>query len=219
MKIKDISVREIHVNDETDDTVVTTKLIGKGMFCAAYQDVVSDDIYLFMREDKYCPGKAILSFCDPSPHIPLMEWIDDVETEFAGKTTHYNVWRTTRSLPLKASCKKAWKQYNALKTAWEEAINQVRSRQGLRKGRNYAWGDIEFYVIYEDFVKALRHESLGLESTFVDAVENLCETAMNYGESLWFEFVKPNLGVSPEGKLILRDVLFDRELVARFLWK
>ena len=127
MKIKDISVREIHVNDETDDTVVTTKLIGEGMFCKAYQDVVSDDIYLFMREDRYCPGKEILSFCVPSPHIPPMERLDNVETCFASKTIFYNVWKTKLSLPLKAAYKKAWKQYNALKTAWEEAISLASS--------------------------------------------------------------------------------------------
>ncbi len=208
MEIQDVKLRRITVKE--NETILTERL-GKGAFCEAYKDTASEDVYLFMNENNWCPGKEILRQCDKSCFIPDMMYFGSTETRSRSRIATYEIWKTTYSKSLKAQHKQAWSQYKTLEKAWVQCILEIRKRNPVQYSRNYpkyAYGDIPFYAMTEIFTDLLR--LWGTDTGLVDSLEDICNITLNYGDSIWLEFYPKNLGVTADGQLILRDIVVDR---------
>ncbi len=213
MKIHDSKTRRIEFETPFGTKTVFTERIGKGQFCEAFRD--GYDVYLFMNQSRFCPGKEALAlWCEKSPHLPSMTNEGEVSTSSLKGVTWYTVYKTSFTEKLTAKHKTAWKQYKILKSAWENARTNLlvsKTKVLATLGKN-SLREIPFSYMLEEFLEILR-SCADFPSSLIDAIEDLGNAASNYGDSMYFEFSPRNLGVTEDGVLVLRDILFDREKV------
>lgn len=217
MRIKDKQIRTISYYNPTSqrDEVVQTERLHSGEFCTAYLDKSTNDVFIFMNVEKMCPGKEILTFCDPSGHIPPMLHVDDTEVRSTFKITEYRVWRTTFSGALQARSKKAWAQYKTLKKAWEVTLEE------MLKNHPHKWNEPQKYFAeqldFDDMVMPFLDllQMWNVDADLVKDLSRLYSVGSMYGASMWWEFAPRNLGVSDTGELVLRDIALDREILAK----
>lgn len=173
-----------------NDLELIASYLGKGLFAKAYR--VDDRVYIFATDPMKDAIAEIRRYegQGENPHIPLVERIGMDER------TGDNIYLMPYYEPLSAKHKSAWNHARIIQREHERLIGQL--------GFNYTG-----YALAD----TLRNGE-GFPKSLADAIEEMSNWALNYGTP-GMEFNKANLSVS-DGKLILRDVLFDRELLDRY---
>ena len=166
-------------------------------------------VLLITKENDY--SKEILSRgginpqLDGLPHIPV---VDTVTEDHRGRAGEYHrVYLMDYYPTLTADNREAWRQFRALDKAHDTAH------------REKCFATVGKEPIYT-FAHQISNETLDLArpdipESLAEALQALIDAAASYGSSWGVEFRKANLGMDTEGRLILRDCLFDAEL----LWK
>lgn len=166
--------------------------LGKGAFAEAFR--VEGDVFCFVKEDW---TKEAISDID-QPHLPRIERVD-VQEDRDGENIY--VYKMPFYEPLTAKCRTAWMEYREL----ERALAEARAAFSHRPGGVYNGYEIMCRTI----------ERANVSDELRAALETLRDSAMNYGSSITFEFAPRNLGVDESGRLVLRDVLFDQEIMEK----
>jgi hypothetical protein len=183
---------------------IRLRKIGKGAFSVAYveerTDTVRPRVFVFSDDGVY--DKELLAMAHESaprnPHLPAVERY--------GSTATQSVY----TMPLyKAPLRKdddtvGWRDYLALKKCRDEAYAPA---YGGPRNRGKTG-----YEINEDVYACA--EAKGVRPSLLEALRALIDTAANYGEAYVFEFSPRNLATH-EGRLVLLDVLYDREALQR----
>ena len=183
---------------------IRLRKIGKGAFSVAYveerTDTVRPRVFVFSDDGVY--DKELLAMAHESapsnPHLPAVERY--------GSTATQSVY----TMPLyKAPLRKdddtvGWRDYLALKKCRDEAYAPA---YGGPRNRGKTG-----YEINEDVYACA--EAKGVRPSLLEALRALIDTASNYGEAYVFEFSPRNLATH-EGRLVLLDVLYDRDVLQR----
>lgn len=167
---------------------VLAEYLGKGRHAKAYR--IGNGVLLYVRD---CLMKEAIAGIN-HVHVPTIEYVD----------THceVTVWKMPFYQPLASKYTEAWAQAKELMrvTADANALIQQRNRKIHHTDLGY---QMARYVC----------DTANIPELLRDALEEMIEKAKNYGEGVTFEFSRRNLGVDEQGRLILRDVLYDRRLV------
>jgi len=200
---------------------VPIKQIGKGMFSKAYLTTTGTPyVYLFTREDNGGDyAKRILSELTPNPGD---KWR---RSRYLPKTVDLgclNDGSCVYRMPLyraplrKKDSEKAWKQYRALEKCWNEATRNIKNKLA----KKYDWQNAAYQYQYHgrdimDEVVECARKSKDVPAGLVNALNELVEESANYGNDYTFEFSPRNLATTESGHLILLDVVFSLESVAK----
>ena len=193
-------IRTITVNDQKLDAC----FLGSGHYCRAY--LVGDTVYCYVKQEDYM--KEMVARCSRMPHIPDVK--EHGEVSIHGK--FYNLYSMPFYEPLTAQHVQAWQDYRALQREHKAAQDEVKAKQDFWRHPGAFW-DIynnEVNVVFVDRVK-----SYPALATLAVALEEMADNMANYGSGCGFEFAPRNLGVDTYGNLVLRDVCFDAEKIAR----
>lgn len=189
---------------------IALERIGKGMFHVCYLDPARNQVYSITieRPEGSDYSKEILSRCAPNPHIPRVERMEDF-----GPNDNRRVYRMPRYWPIVAKeHPAAWNLLKRLQQAGQDAWTAILREQGLT-----GWGKPKMRI--EDIGHMVNArvcelmEAPGVPQELGDALEELADTANEYGACYVFEFSKRNCMVDGKGNLILLDVLFSLETV------
>ena len=162
--------------------------IGSGRHAKAYR--VKDDVFLFVRD---CLMKEAIAGIE-HPHVPVLKHVEN--------KNEVGIWMMPFYEPLTAKNRAAWSQYRELKRCASEAVPRV-----INSNPKMHHADLGYMMA--------RHvcENADVNATLRSALDEMIEKAKDYGEGISFEFDKRNLGIDEEGRLVLRDVLYDRRLI------
>ena len=206
--------------DEPDPdgrTEVPVEQIGKGMFSRAYTTKTGTPyVYLITQEEDEgdYSKRALEEFNrdDSSPYIPKVVDVGCLDNGAC-------VYRMpVYHAPLrKSDSARAWKQYRALRRCWEDAEDIVRRDLQHRHGFVRAWHHQYIHSGHRimDEVIECAQKSKAVPNGLVRALEELRDALSNYGADYSFEFSPRNLATTEGGHLILLDVTFSLESVAR----
>lgn len=167
---------------EIDGQKFEAEYLGKGMFSTCYR--VENTVYSFTNND---PGKEILNlWVNDSPHTPKLERHDDKGDKQVYSMPYY---RTLNSGD------PAWEHYKKLKRL-------------LDNSRKIEFGKPLGLILQDNltrFQDAIENSDLPKE--LKEAVCDIVSACFNY-DKVNIEFAPRNLGVSENGNLILRDIIF-----------
>ena len=196
-----------------DGTEIPLRQIGKGMFSKAFVTTTGKPrVYLITQEtDGGDYSKEQLSHLS-SRYLPAVTkegCIGDADTCVYSMPLY-------RAPLMKADSAKAWKQYKALKTCWDEAQETVRKRLFVRYGYNKAYRMMRYegQSIMWEVVECARRDK-EVPAGLVRALDDLMQAAANYGNDYSFEFAPRNLATTASGHLILLDSVFSMESVEK----
>jgi hypothetical protein len=189
----------------TPDGDVEVERIGKGAFSTVYREVGGAGRVFAVSADE-TPDKEIVSFAHDAlpenPHIPAIEKFGhtaDGKTVYA--MPHYRA-------PLrKGDSPDGWRDYVKLKKCHDETFEEAR-----RKNYHATPYDLGYPVSFATVECAKESQ---VSSAVTEAVERLMNEASSYGATYGFEFPPKNLATDDHGNLVLLDVLFDLEAMAR----
>lgn len=187
-----------------NDMKLIAKYLGKGLFAKAYQ--VDDRVYLFANDPMKDAMAEIRRYegQGDNPHIPLIERVgyDD--------KTDANIYLMPLYDKLTAQHKQAWKDSKILQDVLDNSRAEVLRTTPI--GRR-----LDYQKVGYTLIENLKSEAR-LSAGIVDALTEMFDWAMNYvsGGEVGIEFNKANLSVDKQGNLVLRDVLFDAELLERY---
>ena len=183
----------------------SVKRVGKGTFATVYQvegDTkrvvieVPDDIYdkeILAEVYRQQEGRK-------NPHLPAIE--------YAGTTRTGRLYLMDRyKMPLRKANTKNWKDYQALRACWEEALRNVQGRHNYRA---FMYSGHE--ILNETVECSKKHK---VKKSIRDALGELRDWSANYGSSYTFEISPRNVGTDAKGNLVLVDVLFDMNKLAK----
>ena len=175
--------------------------LGKGMFTRAWKGA-DGKVYLDVDDD--ADEKEILANISQetrSKHLPRVESLGFTERGRLYRMPLYaSPLRAYVDTP-KGESTTAWRQYRVIKACWDEAYREN-------------WRSVyDGYKVKSAVVACARRKKL--PAALVRALELLAEGSDDYGSSYTFEFSPRNLATDRNGNLILLDVLFDAELVAK----
>ena len=189
-------------------TVKAVKRIGKGTFATVYRMVDAQEklgkVVIEVPDDIY--DKEILAEVyrqqegRKNPHLPRIESLGDTRS---GKLYLSEFYK----MPLRKGDTKNWKDYQALRACWEEALKNVRGRHNYRA---FMYSGHE--VLHETVKCSKKHK---VKKSIRDALGELRDWAANYGSSYTFEISPRNVGTDAKGNLVLVDVLFDMNKLAK----
>ena len=183
---------------------VSLERLGQGMFHTCYVDQTAKQVYsiIIEREAGSDYSKEILEFCEENAHLPPVErcgYIDDSDRR---------VYRMPLYEPLKAANRDAWDLLKRLESARADAWRSIVDEQVTpRKMRISDIGALVNRRVIEIM------NAPGVPQSLKDALEELADTAANYGSGYVFEFSRRNVMVDGAGVLILLDTLFNLEAV------
>ena len=176
--------------------------LGQGQFATAWKH--KRTVYLVMKDgslDGLDYGKDVTAdtwrACGRNarrylPNVERLEHLDNGN----------RVYRMPFYEKLTAKHKTAWAEMKALQSAREQAARDTRDIFRDSVGFNQR--------ILENVKKANVSKSL------VAAIRELVDSCCNYGSGYSLEFNKANLGVDKQGHLVLRDVVFDLDVVKQY---
>jgi hypothetical protein len=189
----------------TPDEVIPLKQIGKGAFSTAYVEKnppASGGARVFVLSADNVYDKELLAMAHDeaprNPHLPAVERFGH---------THD---RAVFTMPLyKSPLRKdddpvGWRDYLVLKKCRDDAYAPAYGG-AYKRGRSG-------YEINEAVYDCA--EARGVRPSLLEALRVLIDTAANYGAEYVFEFSPRNLATY-EGRLVLLDVLYDREALER----
>lgn len=178
-----------------DGQRLDAEYLGKGKFATAYR--VGSDVLLYVRRG--CYGKEILAHCAESPHIPPCERVE-TQNGPPGVDWDINVYRMPFYEGLRPRTE-AWAIMKELQRAREAAYTELIKEPSMVRYEGVT-------VNYQVWTTAQVPDSVR------EALKILTDTAANWGSGYMFDaFNKANLGQDAEGRIILRDVLYDAEAV------
>lgn len=201
--------RTIEMQKTINGQSFTLEKIGKGAFSTAYRDLENpDQVLIFVRDlqdqDLQDYSKeALADWCysdnqGAMKHIPKMEWLDQ---EYKERGNFYQVFLTDFYENLSAKHKQAWTQHKQIKRLFDQALtSRGNNEHALDQTRR--------------FLKLAEKE---LDQDMYDALIAVSDAFRNFDDPS-FDLGKRNFGVSNEGVLILRDVVFCQEKM-RKIWK
>jgi hypothetical protein len=167
--------------------------LGRGKYSVAYQ--VGNDVIIYVRKEDY--GKEILTHCAENPHIPICEKIDTQPGPSSGDWD-IQVFRMPFYEALRPKTE-AWAIMKELARAREAAYSEIIKEPHMVR---YEGVTVNYQV----------SETANVPDSVREALQILTNTAANWGSGYMFDaFRKPNLGQDSEGRIILRDVLYDAE--------
>lgn len=170
---------------EFNVTLNKSNFLGKGMFSKAYK--VGEKV-IVLTED---PAKECLfMFCQfNNKHLPKLEILDSINGKQAYSMPFY--------YPLKASNKKAWSQYKAIKDI-------IDTMPYYKK---------EKHVCFESYEQAFQESTLDKE--LKEGLISLVSNMANYTDCIFLEISPRNAKVDSEGNLILLDIIGDTKSLER----
>ena len=183
--------------------ILGLKPIGKGMFSKAYL-ATNGKVYVVTKDEEGDLAKEILAqiyLWDKSRHLPRVVKV--------GMTWNANVYQMPLyDAPLrKANAKpEQWRAYQQLKACVEEVNSHPRimGNSPFHDGYDHA-----IYTI--DCLKAAK-----ANKAFIRALQLLVDGMANYGSTYSISDIGTrNLATDAAGNIILLDVVYDRELVAK----
>ena len=188
------------------------KRIGKGTFSSVY--ALSGDTtdkqareFVYVETPETIYDKEIIAEVyrqqdgPRNPHLP--------QIEFLGHTANGRLYRMRRyKMPLRKAATKNWEDYQSLRKCWEEALEEVRRKRGY--GRQFMYSGHEILQATVDCAKKRK-----VKKRLRDALEALKDWSAMYGSAYTFEISPRNVGTDRKGNLVLVDVLFDMEEVAK----
>jgi len=161
--------------------------LGAGHYAKAFRD--GSDVYILVKD---CLMKeAIAMFAQGHVHVPVVEKLDSLPDE---ETVLY---RMDYYEPLTSAHKTAWQHFRALQRILEDA----------RSTRDFG------HDIMNAVCDGAREAKL--PDSLIEALEALTIAGSTYGDGVCFEFAQRNLGVDEQGRLVLRDILFDADKIQR----
>jgi hypothetical protein len=153
--------------------------LGKGLWSKVYR--VSEDEVIILSSD---PAKECLAiFCQDVKYLPKLTCLENVNDVACYLSPFY--------YPLKASNKKAWGQYKAVKQCLEAVSFQEREK----------------YKCFEGFKNALY--CLDIDPEIIEAINTLLDNMANYTDHVFLELSPRNVKVDGNGELILLDIIGD----------
>jgi hypothetical protein len=163
--------------------------LGAGLFCrGAYK--VGDKVFLFVNDEDF--SKEIYTHID-NPHIPKCELVDNTQDDV-------NVWAMPYYERLSAKANpEAWKQFKALSRIVDECHRDlwIKSR-GFQDNLWYELPGMILDKMGDEFPVEMK-----------EAFEELASWIPSYGNNYAIELPKVNVSVDSEGRLILRDIVFN----------
>jgi hypothetical protein len=179
--------------------------IGKGKFSTAYRVDNTDIVYILTKTQNDTANdntKEIYTHIE-SIHVPYMSTVD---TEvYMPRIGFCNVYESRYYAPLTAASKIAWRDYNALKKAWNHIFDE--SRELLHRN------DM-LYAICGNFIAYLEKNQI-VSAELIRALELIESWSSAFGPNFLFEFSPRNLKVDSHGNLILLDIVFFSEFKSR----
>lgn len=178
--------------------VVDAEEIGKGMFKRVFKSKKrrkdGRPIVAISSPDNY-DHEILASVCREyrSQHVPCTEFVGYVGDERVYTMKYY------KSPLRKADSPRAWRQYQQLKKARDEASREWGYRQDMYDGHKYMDKTIEIF------------KRNGGSQALVRALETINRHVKNYGPTYRWEFTPRNLATDRRGNLILLDPFFDQE--------
>ncbi len=182
------AIMKRYVEQYTNHRVVK---LGSGTFATAFRSLDDDTVvFIVTRDDDHV--KEIISHVD-NKYVPSMNQIEI----FNYGHYDYTVWQTTYSdKPLK-SHGLAYQQWQTLSKLWDSM-----------QSRFFRTDKDMWYSVVADFIDALRETDIDPE--LIDALDHIDSWASAFGPNYRLEFPRNNVGVTPEGRLQLRDIIFFR---------
>ena len=183
---------------------IRLRKIGKGAFSVAYVEERTDNtrprVFIFSDDGVY--DKELLAMAHESaprnPHLPAVERYGTTATQSVYTMPLYKAPLRKDDDPV------GWRDYLVLKKCRDEAYAPA---YGGPRNRGKTG-----YEINEDVYACA--EAKGVRPSLLEALRALIDTAGNYGEAYVFEFSPRNLATH-EGRLVLLDVLYDRDALQR----
>lgn len=168
------------------------KKIGEGAYSKVYRALDNTAlVYILSPSDDYV--KEILTHIE-SPHIPVMRRVDDLTYNYK----EYTIWETQYSESPMKKHGRSFEQMRILQREWEKTHPRF-----FRLDR-YNW-----HAVVANFIDDLRSND-AIEESVIDALDKIYTWSTAYGSNFKFEFPKCNLGVTEDGTLLLRDIVFFR---------
>lgn len=190
------------------DGVIPLAKIGQGMFAAVYRETTGQQrVFAIVDEGVYDKEVAVMAHEDDprNPHLPRVErfgMLTDNRSIFT--MPFYTVpYRVANANPASRAA------FTALRTC----INSIFPRHDARTGRQTERG----YETASRKLACIEEAGAKIPPKLVDAVRGLHEMSKNYGDQYDFEFSPRNVATDDQGKLVLLDVLFNRDNVDRVM--
>jgi hypothetical protein len=190
---------------------VDVDYLGKGMFCTAWR--AGDDVFLLVKRTRegtdYSKDILISAREDLSREEDKIKWsgrhyLPKIEEAGELENSDTRVFRSVYYEPLRASFKEAYRQFKLLKEIHRDVWGQ-HMLPNIHGRRNCTGYDFNWHFLSEIEDK--------VPGEVYEALRAVAEASANYGSDYVFEIEKVNVGVDGFGKLILRDVIFDLELL------
>lgn len=173
---------------------IPVKRIGKGAFAEVYREQVSPGrVFAFTDDDVYDKEIAAMVHNDLSdnPHIPAIERFGHTHDKTVYEMPFY------KSPLRKSDSPRAWEDHKKLEACKYGALtSKARGRE-----------------ISDSVVDCVKESNVS--PSVVEALEGLNGWAQNYSDEYMFEFNKQNLATDEAKNLVLLDVVFDRNNLAR----
>lgn len=167
------------------------KKLGAGAFSTAFRSLDNDTV-VFIVSPYDDQAKDILSHID-NKYVPFMSSVD----YFTYRGNDYTIWQTTYSTCPKKSDGLAYTQWQTLSKLWDSLDT-----------RFYRLDKDMWYSVVGDYIDMLRETDLDEE--LIDAMDMIYSWATAFGPNFKLEFPRCNLGVTADGTLQLRDIVFFR---------
>lgn len=178
------------------------RFLGKGKYSRAYADEdMPNKVYLRTHPKDLSKKLLVDCFNAKSPHIPRVEYLGTEDNKRSN--CEFNWYQTEYSKSIEASCGEAWKQFKSLQKINEEAKNEAGEE--AQRDQRVLWANKSFLNFSNRIQEMPREE---ISDSLKEAIELLVSTTICLCNNYVFEFRQPNLGVSADGTLQLRDVVF-----------
>jgi hypothetical protein len=177
---------------------IPVKRIGKGAFAEVYREQVSPGrVFAFTDDDVYDKEIAALvrGQQPDNPHVPAVEKFGHTRDKTVYAMPYY------KSPLRKGDSPRGWEDFKKLEGCAEAA--RPRAYRDDRRG----------YEISNEVVDCAKESSVS--PAVVEALEGLNDWAQNHSDQYVFEFSPQNLAADENGNLVLLDVLFERDNLAR----
>ena len=189
----------------TPDEVIPLRQIGKGAFSVAYTEKTPTPgrrsrVFVVSGDNIYDKELLAMAHDDApkNPHLPRVERFGHTHDKAVFVMPLYKSPLRKDDDPV------GWRDYLALKKCRDAAYAPAYGGP-YKEGRSG-------YEINEAVYECA--EASGVRPSLLEALRVLIDTASNYSAEYVFEFSPRNLATD-EGRLVLLDVLYDREALMR----
>jgi hypothetical protein len=173
---------------------IPMKRIGKGAFAEVYREQVPPGrVFAFTDDDVYDKEIAALvrGQQPDNPHVPAVEKFGHTRDKTVYSMPYY------KSPLRKGDSPRGWEDFKKLQGCAETVSLNQRGHEISNEVVDCAKGS---------------HVS---PAVVVEALEGLNDWAQNHSDQYMFEFAPRNVATDEHGNLVLLDVLFDRDNLAR----